>query len=104
MKTIRETAVELAKAHKEEDPQLVAVYWVRDETEIRLVEVTDAVASSPQGEVLPFRFAKSPEDGIDYSSVVVLLSPSEWEQVKTKELQLPRGWDLADFEELKEII
>lgn len=103
MKTIRETAVELAKAHKEEDSQLVAVYWAKDDAEVRLVEVTDAVASSPQGEVLPFRFTEDPEEGIFYPSVILLLSRSEWEQVRKKALKLPPGWDVDSLEELNEI-
>src|SRR5690606_25816200 len=103
MKTIRETAVELAKAHKEEDSQLVAVYWAKDDTEVRLVEGTEAGASSPQGDVLPCRFTVGSDECIIYPSVIVLLSRSEWEQVQKKALNLPPGWDVDSLEELKEI-
>ena len=31
--------------------------------------------------------------GINFPSVVLLLSPTEWNEVKTGKLPLPGGWD-----------
>lgn len=100
MKSVLETAKELAKAHKEEDPETIAIYLAEAENEVRLVEVTHSVESSAPAEVLPFRFAAQPEEGFDYPSVIVLLSPSEWAKVEKGELQLPAGWDLKQLRRL----
>jgi len=67
-----------------------------DSTSGNLVEVSGSLASNGPGEVLPFRFQPQPEQGIPYASVVVLLSPSEWEAVGRGELALPQGWDKAN--------
>jgi hypothetical protein len=96
MKTVPEVAVELAKAHKEDDPQTTDVYFVEGiDDEVRLVEVSGSLANGGPGEVLPFRFTAQPADGVPFPSVVVLLSPSEWDAVAHDKLKLPPGWDKA---------
>ncbi len=91
-KSIPEVALELAEAHRKEDPETRAVFLSDDpdQVEVRLVEVSGSVESS--GEVLPFRFAPRPDKGIPYASVVVLLSEDEWDRVYRGELHLPQGW------------
>ncbi len=43
-------------------------------------------------ELLPFRFAPSPEHGVPYASVVVLLSVDDWARIKRGDLKLPADW------------
>jgi hypothetical protein len=100
MKSVFEVATELAEAHRAEDPATDAIYLSAAEGEVRLVEVSKSVGSSARGEVLPFGFRARPEQGIPYPSVIVLLSPSEWSEVKSGALTLPRGWNR---DELKKI-
>jgi hypothetical protein len=96
MRTVPEIAVELAKAHKEDDPQTTDVYFVEGvDDEVRLVEVSGSLSNGGPGEVLPFRFTAQPADGVPFPSVVVLLSPSEWDAVAHDKLKLPAGWDKA---------
>ncbi|MGM0575292.1 MAG: hypothetical protein ACQEXJ_06140 [Myxococcota bacterium] len=92
-KSLEETARELASAHKAEDPDTQAVYLVADPSgqEIRLIEVTGSVGSV--GELLPYRFEAAPDQGVAYPTVVVLLSPEEWDKVRRGELALPEGWE-----------
>ena len=94
-KSIPDVARELAEAHRKEDPT-TTVFLAEDpgEDEVRLVEVSDSVETS--GEVLPFRFAARPDQGIPYASVVILLSESEWARVQRGELRLPEGWGTPD--------
>ena len=68
--------------------------------EVRLVEVSGSLGNGGPGEVLPFRFQAQPEKGVPYASVVVLLSPSEWEAVGKDELKLPPGWDKAKLKKV----
>jgi hypothetical protein len=96
MKTVPEVAEEFAKAHKEDDPQTTDVYFVEGvDDEVRLVEVSGSLANGGPGEVLPFRFTAQPAEGVPFPSVVVLLSPSEWDAVAHDKLKLPAGWDKA---------
>jgi len=90
-KTIEDVAQDLATAHKGEDPHTQAIYLSRSTAEVRLVEVTGSVGDA--GEVLPFRFGARPDLGVTYPSVVVLLSPGEWDEVRKGTLSLPEGWD-----------
>lgn len=90
---IRDAATILAGLHTREDPSTSAVYLAEAEDEIRLVEVSGSLDTV--GEVLPFRFAANPDMGVEYPSVVVLLSPEEWERVDGGKLKLPRGWGSA---------
>jgi len=102
MKTVPEVAEELAKAHVEDDPKTTQVYFVEGiDDEVRLVEVSGSLGSGAPGEVLPVRFSAQPEAGVPYPSVVVLLSPSEWDAVEKDTLKLPPGWDRA---KLKKVI
>jgi hypothetical protein len=86
-------AQELARAHREDDPGTTDVYLSESPDEIRLVEISGSLGSASPGRVLPFRFNERPDQGIDYPSVVILLSPQEWEAVQRGELPLPPGWD-----------
>jgi hypothetical protein len=78
----------LAAEHFDDDPNIVEVFWAPHPTEVRLVEVTSSV--SDKGEVLPFRFTADPPD-VPYQSVVVLLSPSDWQ--RRGDLDWPEGFE-----------
>ena len=93
MKWVFDVAEDLARAHKNEDPETEAVYLAASSdapAEVRLVEVSGALGNS--GEVLPFRFGPRFDLGVPYASVIVLLSVDDWERVKRGELSLPAGW------------
>jgi hypothetical protein len=93
MRLVADVAADLAKAHKAEDPETQAIYLAKSSesaSEVRLVEVSGSLGGS--GEVLPFRFAPRDDLGVPYASVVVLLSPEDWERLNKGELSLPAGW------------
>jgi hypothetical protein len=99
-RTYRETAADLAGAHRKVDPTTAPILLVPDpeEAEIRLIEVS---ASAPwSGDVIPFPFDARPDLGIFFRSVVILLDPREWQEVLAGHLSLPPGWDLGTREEL----
>ncbi len=101
MKTVHEVAKELAKAHIADDPQTTQVYFVDGiSDEVRLVEVTGSLVSGGPAEVLPFRFQAQPDQGVPYPSVVVLLSPSDWEAVEKGSVKLPPGWERANLKKV----
>jgi hypothetical protein len=77
---VRQAAEELADSHRQEDPATEEIYFAFDERrdEIQLIEISSSVGES--GEVMPFRF--SAQDDIPFATVLVLLSPKEWEQLQ----------------------
>ncbi|MBI3206695.1 MAG: hypothetical protein HYZ29_34490 [Myxococcales bacterium] len=93
MKSVLEVAQWLAEAHMKDDPATTDVFVAEAADEVRLVEVSGSVGPGTPREVLPFRFAANPDKGVPYPSVVVLLSPAEWEAVQRGELALPSGWE-----------
>src|SRR5437667_91714 len=90
-RSIDEVAKVLADAHRKEDPQTKVVFLSKSDQEVRLIEVSGSVGTT--GEVLPFRFAASPKEGIDYPAVVILLSEEDWKKVEDGQLGLPEGWE-----------
>lgn len=100
LRTYRETAEDLAHAHRRVDPTTTRILLIPDpaQAEIRLLEVS---ASTPwSGDVIPFPFDARPDLGIFFPSVVILLNPREWEDVEAGRLPLPLGWDLNARAEL----
>lgn len=95
IKSVLEIARELAEAHRVEDPATEEIFLAEAENEVRLVEVSRSVHPTEDGKVLPFRFPPRPDLGVPYDSVVVLLSPAEWEAVRAGRLSLPAGWGSA---------
>jgi hypothetical protein len=99
-RTYRETAEDLAGAHRKVDPTTTTILLVPDpaQAEIRLLEVS---ASAPwSGDVIPFPYDPRPDLGVFFPSVIILLNPREWQDVEAGRLPLPVGWDLRAREEL----
>ena len=76
----------LAGEHMSQDEGIREVYWAPAANEVRLVEVSGSVGDT--SELLPFRFSPDPPD-VPFHSVVILLSPRDWERVVAGDLKLP---------------
>ena len=100
MSSLQTVAKTLAKAHRDRDASTSTIKFFPDPDgdHVRLLEVSDTAPTT--GEVLPFRFTSSPDHGIDFESVIILLSPAEWGQVQAGDLALPSGWDLKQAVDL----
>jgi hypothetical protein len=59
---------------------------------IKLLEVNPNTIASG---IMPLRFDAIPGSGINFPSVIVEITPDEYEQIKRKELSLPNGWTLG---------
>lgn len=95
----KEVAIKLAKGHRESDPSTLLIkYFPSNNKEIRLLEVSKTAPTT--GEIMPFRFGPDASNGIYYPSIVILLSPNEWEQIQAGGLKLPRGWSLKEAVDL----
>ena len=62
-------------------------------TPIKLLEVNADTA--PSG-VMPLHFGPAPAGGIPYPSVIVEVTPDEFERIRAHELKLPDGWTIGE--------
>jgi hypothetical protein len=91
-------AAKLAEEHYHMDPETTHVFF--DPTscpsdEVRLVEVTADVRDyDDQEPVFPYRFAPAPEDGVKFPVAVLLLSPSDWERIRSNSAPVYSGWSM----------
>src|SRR5262249_21009147 len=95
-----EAAKFLAKRHYLFEPGITAIYPIcsgapsdlRADEPIRLLEVNENTI--PSG-IMPLRFDGVPSSGIQFPSVIVEVTPDEYEQIRKDQLKLPTGWILG---------
>jgi hypothetical protein len=100
---IKEDAVRtLAFAHYDLEPEITEIYTLKARPElenslnepIKLLEVNGTTV--PSG-VMPLAFGAIPERGIPYASVIVEVTPDEYQQIRRDQLKLPTGWSLGEM-------
>lgn len=99
----QEAARELARRHFAVEPGISRIFTILDGTvdeelpdvPIKLLEVNEATV--PAG-VMPLYFAQAPATGIPFPSVIVEVTPEEYERIESNALSLPPGWAIgAEF-------
>jgi hypothetical protein len=96
-----EVAKKLAHKHYDIEPGITRIFKLRDKPEfeglastpIKLLEVN--VDTAPSG-IMPLYFGPVPSSGIPYPSVIVEVTPEEFERIKVHELKLPEGWTIDE--------
>jgi hypothetical protein len=96
-----DAARELAKKHYQVEAGLKHVIRIGGSADvefqpnepIKLLEVNENTV--PAG-IMPLHFGPSPASGIDFPSVIVEVTPEEYEKILTNLLSLPEGWTLGD--------
>ncbi|MCI0378944.1 MAG: hypothetical protein L0215_15155 [Gemmataceae bacterium] len=66
----------------------------RPEEPIKLLEVNRHTI--PTG-IMPLHFGPAPAHGIHYPSIIIEVTPAEFQRIKRRELPLPNGWTLGDL-------
>ena len=102
MTTKDDEARRLAEVHYEVEPGMTHIFRIIgiDEAEvcpeepIKLLEVNENTV--PVG-IMPLGFAPVPEHGIHHQSIIVEISPDEYEKIRSNELDLPRGWTIGNL-------
>lgn len=95
-----EAARVLAEQHYEVEPGLTHVFRVMGITEletrptepIKLLEVNQDTV--PSG-ILPLQFGPSPASGLHYPTVIMEVTPDEYQKIQSNEMSLPHGWKIA---------
>lgn len=94
-------ARDLAARHFRVEPGLTHVFRLnaapdaegRPGEPIKLLEVN--AGTVPSG-VLPLHFGPAPASGILYPSVIVEVTPAEFDRIQARELALPRDWTIGE--------
>ncbi len=84
---IKEQAQLLAADNRQAEPDITRVFWFPDDQEVRLVELTDQVPQTQDGEVHPFYFRASPQDKLPVPSAIAMIRVDEF-----RKLRLPVDW------------
>lgn len=95
-------ARKLAAAHYEMEEGVTQIFRILGGTEaerrpdepIKLLEVNEY--SIPSG-VMPLHFDAAPARGIHFPSVIIEVTPEEFNEIQLHELELPEGWTLGDL-------
>lgn len=96
-----EVAQSLAQAHFRFEPDVKRIIRIRGSADvefqpnepIKLLEVNDTTL--PTG-IMPIQFGPDVGSGIPYPSVIVEVTPQEFEEIQTESLSLPDGWILDE--------
>lgn len=93
---IEQQARLLAADNRQAEPDITGIFWFPDDQEVRLVELTDQVPQSLDGEVHPFYFRPSVQDNLPVPTAVAMIRADEFGR-----LRLPANWgDWGDAIEL----
>jgi len=101
LKEKAQAARELARRHYAIDSGLtfVQTLWTTPDcdalpdTPIKLLEVNDNTIASG---VMPVHFGLVAGSGVPFQSVIVEVTPEEFELIKRDELKLPAGWSMGE--------
>jgi hypothetical protein len=91
----------LAHKHYDIEPGITRIFKLRDKPEleslssapIKLLEINSD--TSPSG-IMPLHFSPMPGSGIPYPSVIVEVTPNEFDRIRLQELKLPDGWTIDE--------
>jgi hypothetical protein len=91
----------LAQQHFRYEPELTRIFRVggsaeaeaRPDEPIKLLEVNPITIESG---VVPVGFDPSPASGVPYSTVLIEITPKEFQQFEQGLLKLPRGWQVME--------
>ena len=74
--------------------------WIRTLLSRRSASSRCRTLRRPRASFIHLPLQSGADLGINFPSVVLLLSPTEWDEVKTGQLPLPGGWDRSHLIEV----
>lgn len=92
---------ELAMRHYEIEDGLVQIFRITDSATVEFgedepIKLLEVNANTPETGIMPLYFGPVPASGIPFASVIIEVSPHEFEKIKSNELQLPKGWAVGE--------
>jgi hypothetical protein len=86
-----------ASRHLKTDPGIREVYFLpagAPEREIRFIEINEMIADRDKYPLEPIDFGVDIGGAEGHTLMVLDVTPSQWERINKKELQLPKDWSL----------
>jgi hypothetical protein len=91
----------LAAAHYRVEPGITAIYRLvaspdiesRTEEPIKLLEINHGTIAAG---IMPLEFGPVPAEGLHFATVIVEVTPEEFESIRRCEMPLPQGWELGN--------
>ena len=84
---IERQARRLAEDNRRAEPDISRVFWFPSDADVRLIELTEQIPASEDGEVRPFYFRAAPADDLPAPSAIALIRAGEFGR-----LRLPPQW------------
>lgn len=97
-KSKQETAEILARAHSEVEPNLKRVYLIEpadDQNPDDPIKLLEVVEGTIERGIEPIAFTADPARGIEYPSVIVEISPTEYESFRREGKLGYDGWTIG---------
>jgi hypothetical protein len=96
-----EVAKELAKMHYQAEAGLQRIFRLTGSVEVEMrpvepIKLLEVNANTVPSGVMPVQFGPAPASGIPYPSVIVEVSPEEFQRIQMEKLKLPKGWRLGE--------
>jgi hypothetical protein len=98
-----EEARKLADAHYKVEEGITQIFRIvlrrpkdesRPDEPIKLLEVNEATV--PLG-IRPVGFGPAPAWGLHFPSLIIQITPGEYEEIQNRTLKLPKGWTIGDL-------
>ena len=101
MPTKDEAAAALARKHYQIETGMTQIFRLtgsadvefRPNEPIKLLEVNENTV--PAG-IMPIQFGPSPASGLSFSSIIVEVTPDEFQKIQNRQLELPHGWTVGE--------
>ncbi len=95
-------ARELAQKHYQIEDGITQIFRVTQSAELEAdpnapIILLEANTNTIPSGVMPIRFGPEPDIGIHYPSVIVEVTPEEFQRIQAQGLELPAGWRLAEL-------
>lgn len=96
-----EVARKLAEVHYDLEPGITRIFKLQGHPEseelpnapIKLLEIN---ADTPPTGIMPLHFGPVPGSGIHYPSIIVEVTPDEFEKIRVRTLKLPEDWTIGE--------
>lgn len=92
----------MARKHYEIETGMIQIFRVTASAEsevrpsepIKLLEVNENTV--PYG-IMPIQFGPSPASGLHYPSIILEVTPDEFQKIQNDQLKLPNGWKIGEL-------
>ena len=103
-----ESARELARRHYQVETGMTHIIRFSGSADVQLqaaepIKLLEVNTNTVPSGVLALGFDAVPSAGIHFPSVIIEVTPAEFDKIQAKELKLPQGWEIQEGELLRPV-